>query len=176
MIYELDGHRVIFSGDGHFVAPSAQVIGDVWLGHQSSVWFGSVVRGDNHRITIGAGTNIQDGAVLHTDDGIELTLAEQVTIGHQAMLHGCTVGTGSLVGIQAVVLNHARIGASCLIGAQTLVPEGMVIPDGVLVLGSPARIRRDLSAEEKSRLQQSALHYCEKARLYASRLWVQNHE
>ncbi len=176
MIYELDERRVTFAGDGHFVAPSAQVIGDVWMGHQSSVWFGAVVRGDNHRISIGAETNIQDGAVLHTDEGIELVLAEQVTVGHQAMLHGCTVGAGSLIGIQAVVLNHARIGASCLIGAQTLVPEGMVIPDGVLVLGSPARIRRDLNSEEKNRLLQSARHYCEKARLYAARLRVHNHE
>lgn len=176
MLYELQDRKVRLSGSGQFIAPSAQIIGDVLLEHESSVWFGAVIRGDNDLITIGAGSNVQDGAVLHTDAGIPLTLGENVTIGHQAMLHGCKVGACSLIGIQAVVLNRASIGSCCIVGAQTLVPEGMVIPDGVLVLGSPARIKRELTVQEKEHLQKSAQHYREKARLYTDHLKAQINE
>lgn len=170
MIYELPGRQIEFLGGGHFIAESAQLIGSVRLHSDASVWFGAVIRADNDTITLGEGSNVQDGAILHTDAGIPLSIANNVTIGHQAMLHGCQVGSYSLIGIQAVLLNRSKIGNYCLIGAQTLVPEGMDIPDGVLVVGSPARIKRELTAAEREALERSALHYREKAHLYSGYL------
>ena len=128
----------------------------------ASVWFGATIRGDNETITVGAGSNVQEGAVLHTDPGFPLTIAENVTIGHQAMLHGCTIGEGSLVGIQAVVLNGAVIGRNCLVGAGAVVTEGKAFPDNSLILGAPAKVVRELSAEDIARLRTNAKTYVER--------------
>lgn len=153
-------------GNGSWVAESAQVIGDVQLGENSSVWPGVVIRADNETVVIGAGTNIQDNAVLHSDPGSPLTLGERVTVGHQVMLHGCSVGDGSLVGIGAIVLNGARIGRNCLVGA--LVTEGKVFEDGQLIVGAPAKAVRPLTAEQIAGLGQSADHYISNARRFAA--------
>ncbi|MGN2436555.1 gamma carbonic anhydrase family protein [Pseudomonas syringae] len=153
-----------------WIAPTAVVIGRVRLEKGSSVWFGAVIRGDNEQISIGSGTNVQDGAVLHADPGFPLTLGKDVTIGHQAMLHGCHVGDGSLIGIQAVVLNGARIGKSCLIGAKALVTENMVIPDGSLVLGAPAKVVRTLTEEQQAGLIANAKGYITNASRFLKEL------
>jgi carbonic anhydrase/acetyltransferase-like protein (isoleucine patch superfamily) len=153
-----------------WVAENATVIGDVSLSEDASVWFGSVLRGDLEPIVIGRGTNVQDGSVLHTDLGAPLTLGDQVTVGHQAMLHGCNVGDGSLIGIQAVVLNHAKIGRECLIGAKSLIPEGQEIPDRSLVLGTPGRVVRSLTEEEVIKLRENAMRYVENWRRYVAQL------
>jgi carbonic anhydrase/acetyltransferase-like protein (isoleucine patch superfamily) len=169
MFYKL-GERTPKKGDNVFVADNAKVIGDVILEDESSVWFGVTLRGDNDTITIGKQTNVQDGSVLHTDPGIKLTLGQGVTVGHQAMLHGCDVGDYSLIGIQAVILNGAKIGKHCIIGANALVPENMVIPDGSLVVGSPAVIKRDLNDMQKKMLEGSAAHYVHNAKRYLEQL------
>lgn len=150
-----------------FVAPGAHVIGDVTLGPDVSVWFCAVLRGDNAPIIIGAGSNIQDGAVLHVDPGMPLTVGERVTVGHQAMLHGCTVADGSLIGMGAVVLNGAEIGRHCLIGAKALVTENTKIPDGSLFLGSPGKVVRTLSEEQIAGMQAGAQNYIDKIAHYA---------
>jgi carbonic anhydrase/acetyltransferase-like protein (isoleucine patch superfamily) len=142
-----------------WVADSAEVIGQVELADEASVWYGAVIRGDNDRISIGRRSNIQENSVLHTDRGIQLTVGEDVTVGHQVMLHGCSIGDGSLIGIQAIVLNGARIGRHCLVGAGTLVPEGKEFPDGVLIVGTPAKVVRELTPEQIERLKGSAAHY-----------------
>ncbi|WP_417070306.1 gamma carbonic anhydrase family protein [Niveibacterium terrae] len=146
-------------GKGCWVAENAMVVGTVSLGDNVNVWFGATLRGDNDPITIGEGTNIQDGAILHTDEGVPLTVGAGVTIGHMVMLHGCTVGDGSLIGINAVVLNRAVIGKHCLIGANTLIPEGKVIPDRSLVVGTPGRIIRELTDAEIAHLENNAKSY-----------------
>ncbi|MBL0917577.1 MAG: gamma carbonic anhydrase family protein [Hydrogenophaga sp.] len=156
-----------------WVAPSAQVVGGVHMGAGCSVWFGAVIRADNEPMHIGAGSNVQDGAVLHSDPGFPLLIEENVTIGHQAMLHGCTVGAGSLIGIGAVVLNGARIGKQCLVAAGALVTEGKQFPDGCLIVGSPAVVKRPLSPEQIGGLLDSANHYRENARRYAQTLVAQ---
>jgi carbonic anhydrase/acetyltransferase-like protein (isoleucine patch superfamily) len=155
---------------GAWVADSAQLIGRVALGEDANVWFGAILRGDNEWITLGARTNVQDGSVLHTDMGSPLTLGEDVTIGHQVMLHGCTVGDGSLVGIQAVILNGARIGRHCIVGAGSVVTEGKEFPDGSLILGSPARVVRQLDEAQIAGLRPVAAHYVENALRYATQL------
>lgn len=165
MIYELDGKRPQLKGN-NYVAPNATLIGDVVLGVNSSVWWNCVLRGDNHTITLGDNVNIQDGSVLHTDEGVDLTLEEGVSVGHMVMLHGCTVKSGSLIGIKAVVLNHAVIGRECLVGANTLIPEGKVIPDRSLVLGSPGKVVRTLSDQDVQMLRFIAQHYVDNARRY----------
>ena len=170
MLYSLEGKKVSLVGDEHFVADNATVIGNVELHDCSSVWFNVVIRGDNDPIIIGAGSNVQDGAVLHTDPGFSLTLGKDVTVGHKAMLHGCEVGDGSLIGINAVVLNGVKVGKGCLIGANSLVPEGMEIPDFSLVVGSPAKIKRTLSAEQVEGLKENAHHYVENMRRFNSGL------
>ena len=144
-----------------WVAESAQVIGRVRMGENASVWYGAVLRGDNDWITLGAGSNVQDGSVLHTDHGFPLTLGQNVTIGHQVMLHGCTVGDNSLVGMGSIVLNNARIGKNSIVGAGALVTEGKEFPDGVLIVGSPAKVVRALTPEQIARLQATAEHYVE---------------
>lgn len=169
MKYRL-GDQCVEAHPHSWIAPTAVVIGRVRLEEDSSVWFGAVIRGDNEQISIGSGTNVQDGAILHTDPGFPLTLEKDVTIGHQAMLHGCHVGEGSLVGIQAVVLNGARIGANCLIGAKALVTENMVIPDGSLVLGSPAKVVRTLSDEQQAGLRANAKGYVANAKRFSKEL------
>ncbi len=164
-IYRL-GERAPQLQEGVWIADTATVIGDVRLGKNVNVWFGAILRGDNDPITIGENTNIQDGSVLHTDDGVPLDIGANVTVGHKVMLHGCTVGEGSLIGINAVVLNRAVIGKHCLIGANSLIPEGKVIPDRSLVCGSPGRIIRELTDHEISRLQASADGYVANALRY----------
>ncbi len=166
MLYALDGQQVTRLGDEHFVADNAIVIGNVTLHNCSSVWFNVVIRGDNDPIIIGEGSNIQDGAVLHTDPGFTLQIGRDVTVGHQAMLHGCEIGDGSLIGIGAVVLNGAKIGKGCLIGAKALVTEGMEIPDYSLVVGAPAKIKRTLNPEQVEGLLQNAQHYVANMRRY----------
>ena len=156
--------------EGVWVADNATIIGDVHLGRNVNVWFGAILRGDNDPITIGDNTNVQDAAVLHTDDGVPLDIGRDVTIGHKAMLHGCTVGEGSLIGINAVVLNRAVIGKHCLIGANSLIPEGKVIPDRSLVVGLPGRIVRELTDEEVANLQLSADRYVAQWRRYVREL------
>jgi carbonic anhydrase/acetyltransferase-like protein (isoleucine patch superfamily) len=168
-IYRL-GDDVPRLAPGAWVAETAQVIGRVALGADASVWFGAVLRGDNEWITLGARSNVQDGSVLHTDMGSPLTLGDDVTVGHQAMLHGCTIGDGSLIGIQAVVLNGARIGRGCLVGAGALVTEGKEFPDGALIVGSPAKMIRLLTDEDRARIARGAAHYVDNARRYASSL------
>ena len=157
-IYELDGIAPKLSPSA-YVADSAQVIGEVAMDDNSSVWFGTIVRGDTSTIKIGKNTNVQDACVLHADEGVPLTLGDNVSIGHQVMLHGCTIGDGSLIGIQAVVLNNARIGKNCLVGAGSLVTEGKEFPDGSMILGSPARVVRALKPEEIEGLQRIAKFY-----------------
>ena len=157
-------------GPDCWVADSAEVIGDVRLGREVSIWFNAVLRGDNEPITIGAGTNVQDGVILHDDEGIPLTIGAGVSIGHMAMLHGCTVGDGCLIGINAVILNRAVIGAHCIIGANALIPEGKVIPERSLVVGSPGRVIRTMTDEEVSRLHANAAHYREAAQRYRTAL------
>lgn len=170
MIYSLGDRRVERRGSGHFVAQNATVIGSVVLEDSASVWFNAVVRGDNDVITIGPSSNIQDGSVLHTDEGIPLTLGRGVTVGHKVMLHGCEVGDFSLIGINAVILNGARIGRYCIIGANTLIPEGMEVPDGSLIIGTPGRVRRSLTDEERRSLEMSAEHYVENAARFVAEL------
>ena len=159
MIYTLGERRPVFEGSGHFVAPDASVIGSVRLKSAASVWFQSVLRGDNDWITIGENSNVQDGSILHTDPGIELTVGDSVTIGHRVMLHGCTIGDGSLIGIGSTVLNHAVIGRQSIVGAHSLVTEGKTFPDGVLILGSPASVVRELEPAELAMLERSAAVY-----------------
>jgi len=168
-LYALDNAAPIL-GDNVYIAPSAAVIGDVALGNSVGIWFGAVLRGDNERITLGDGTNVQDCCVLHTDPGCPLNIGKNVTIGHKAVLHGCTVGNGSLIGINAVVLNNAAIGSNCLIGANTLIADGKQIPDNALVVGSPGRVIRNLSDKEVQMLQRFNLSYIDKIRRYSNSL------
>lgn len=149
-----------------WVAPSADLIGDIVLKKSASVWFGAVLRGDNEKIIVGDGSNVQDGCVLHTDVGAPLTISSNCTIGHRVILHGCIVGEQTLVGMGAIILNRAQIGARCLIGAQALVTEGKVIPDGSLVMGSPGRVVRMLTEAEQSNLLLAALGYQRNWRRY----------
>ena len=169
MLYELGEKRVILPGSS-YVAPGAVVIGDVVFGDACSVWFNAVIRGDNDEIRVGAGSNIQECSVLHVDEGFPIAIGENVTIGHKVMLHGCSIGDGSLIGMNAVVLNGARVGKNCLVGANALVTEGKQIPDGSLVLGSPAKVVRQLSEKHLSGLQSAARHYQQKITLYKTQL------
>ena len=164
-IYQLDDD-IPRIADSAWVADSAQVIGRVELQEGANVWFGAVLRGDNDWITVGRGSNVQDGSVLHTDPGCPLVIGQDVTVGHQVTLHGCVIGDGSLIGIQAVVLNNAKIGRNCLVGAGALVTEGKEFPDGSLIMGSPAKAVRQLSPEQFERVRQGAAHYAEKAVRY----------
>ncbi|MBT3361573.1 MAG: gamma carbonic anhydrase family protein [Rhodospirillales bacterium] len=153
MKYSLGDAWVKTAGDDYWIAPNAIVVGDVTLGQNASIWWNCVVRGDFDTITIGENTNIQDGSVLHVDYNKSMNIGNNITVGHMAMLHGCTVGDGSLIGIGSIVMNRAVIGKNCLIGANTLVPEDREIPDGSLVLGSPGKVIRKLDAEEIARIQ-----------------------
>ena len=170
MLLSLGNRSVELHGGGHFVAANATVIGSVVLEDQCSVWFNAVIRGDNELITLGARSNVQDGSILHTDEGFPLSIGPEVTVGHMVMLHGCTVGEGSLIGIKAVILNGAVIGRECLVGANTLVIEGKKIPDRSLVLGSPGKVMRSLTDEEVARQRWIAGHYVENARRYLREL------
>ena len=153
-----------------WVADSARVIGDVYLGHQANVWFGAVIRGDNERIHIGDYSNVQENSVIHTDAGIEVKIGNYVTIGHLAMLHGCEVGDNSLIGIGAVVLNNAKIGKNCIIGAKALVTEGKEIPDNSLVMGAHVKVVKTLTDEQAAMLKLSAMHYAERCQKFKTGL------
>jgi carbonic anhydrase/acetyltransferase-like protein (isoleucine patch superfamily) len=167
-LYSLDDIGPVLPGEGRFwIAPDAHVIGRVRLGVDVGIWFGAVLRGDNELIDVGAATNIQEGAMLHTDAGAPLTIGAGCTIGHHAILHGCTLGENTLIGMGATVLNHARIGANCLVGAHALVTEGKEFPDNSLIVGSPARAIRTLDAEAVERLRWSSRHYVENWQRYA---------
>ncbi|WP_299150697.1 gamma carbonic anhydrase family protein [uncultured Acinetobacter sp.] len=161
MLYKFQGHmpQALHQPWDGWVAPTATVIGQVELGKQVSIWFGAVVRADNSKVHLGDFTNVQENAVLHTDAGIEMHIGNYVTIGHQAMLHGCTIGENSLIGIQAVILNHAVIGKNCIIGANALIPEGKVIPDNSVVMGSPGKVVKTLDEASIQKLKMSAMHY-----------------
>jgi carbonic anhydrase/acetyltransferase-like protein (isoleucine patch superfamily) len=169
-LYALDDAAPEVIPGAYWLAPTASVIGRVRLARDVSVWWGAVLRGDMDLIDVGEGTNIQDGAILHTDAGVPLTLGAHVTVGHRAMLHGCTVGDGSLVGIGATVLNRARIGRGCLVGAHALVTEGAVIPDHSLVLGAPAKVVREVTPAQLEVLRLSAPHYVHNAERYRAGL------
>ncbi|WP_449434638.1 gamma carbonic anhydrase family protein [Pseudomonas putida] len=171
MKYRLGDLRVE-SHPTSWVAPNACLIGKVRLQARANVWFGAVLRGDNELIDIGEDSNVQDGTVMHTDMGSPLTLGKGVTVGHNAMLHGCSVGDYSLIGINAVILNGARIGKHCIIGANALIAEGKEIPDGSLVMGSPGKVVRELTEQQKRMLETSAAHYVENAQRYARELVV----
>jgi carbonic anhydrase/acetyltransferase-like protein (isoleucine patch superfamily) len=158
MIYSLGDRRVRAEGD-HFIADSATVIGSVLLKPNASIWFNTVIRGDNDLIVIGENSNVQDGSVLHTDGGVRLVIGSNVTVGHKVMLHGCTIGDNSLIGINSVILNGARIGRNCLIGANALITEGKEIPDNSMVLGSPGKVVRELTEQQQQLLQMSAASY-----------------
>jgi carbonic anhydrase/acetyltransferase-like protein (isoleucine patch superfamily) len=157
-----------------WVAPNAVLVGKVKLEAGASVWFNTVLRGDNELIHVGENSNVQDGTVMHTDMGFPLTIGKGVTIGHKVMLHGCTVGDNSLIGMNAVVLNGARIGKNCIIGANALIPEGKSIPDGSLVMGSPGKVMRELTEQQIKMLQASAAGYVAHAQHYAHNLQEQN--
>lgn len=168
-IYKIDQKTPQIAASA-WIAPNATVIGDARLGDNVSIWWNAVLRGDNDPIHIGANSNIQDGSVLHTDEGVPMHIGANVTVGHMVMLHGCTVGDNSLIGIGSVILNRAVIGKHSIVGANTLIPEGKIFPDGVLIVGSPGKVVRELSEEEKARLQKSADHYVDNARRYANKL------
>jgi carbonic anhydrase/acetyltransferase-like protein (isoleucine patch superfamily) len=165
MKYSIGEHGVITKGD-YWIAPNAAVIGSVVLENNASVWFNAVIRGDNDVITIGENSQVQDGSVLHTDPGLPLTIGRNVSIGHMAMLHGCTIGDGSLIGIKSVIMNGAVVGRNCLIGANALVTEGKVIPDGSMVLGSPGKVVRQLTADEITGINAFADNYVQRFKWY----------
>lgn len=168
-LYQLDAHSPELAPSA-WVADNAQVMGAVSIAADASVWFGVTVRGDTETIEIGEGSNIQDGSVLHADHGQPLKVGKHVTVGHMVMLHGCTIGDESLIGIGAVVLNGAKIGKNCLVGAGSLVTEGKVFPDGSMIMGTPAKVVRELTPEQIEGLRQSAFHYVENARRFKSGL------
>jgi len=168
-IYTLADKHPQLAADA-WVAPNATVIGDIRLAAGVSIWWNAVLRGDNDPIHIGANSNIQDGSVLHTDEGVPMHIGANVTVGHMVMMHGCTVGDGSLIGIGSIILNRAVIGRQCIVGANTLIPEGKVFPDRVLIVGSPGKVVRELSDEEVARLAHSAEHYVQNAARYRSQL------
>jgi len=171
-IYTLGAKRPDLDPES-WVAPTAIVIGDVHLAKNASIWWNATVRGDNDPIHIGENSNIQDNSVLHTDEGVPLAIGRDVTVGHLVMLHGCTIGDGSLIGIGSVVLNHAVIGKGCLVGAKTLIPEGKVFPDHSLIVGSPGKVVRQLTADQVEQLRHSADHYVANWQRYLRELLTQ---
>ncbi|QGX38682.1 gamma carbonic anhydrase family protein [Permianibacter aggregans] len=170
MLYRFESRTPELRSEQVFVAPDASLIGSVIVHPEASIWFNAVLRADNDRIEIGARSNIQDGSIVHTDPGVPVIVGENVTVGHKVMLHGCQVGDFSLIGMNSVVLNRAKIGKHVLVGANSLIPEGREIPDGVLVLGSPGRIIRALTDEEKEKLSWSAQVYVDKIARYRTGL------
>ena len=169
MIFNLGKHQSDVADDA-FIAPSAVVIGDVKLHPESSIWFGAVLRGDIETITIGRGSNIQDGTVCHTDPNNPCTIGDFVTVGHMAMLHGCTIGDGSLIGIGATMMNGSSVGKECIVGAHALVTEGKKFPDGVVIMGAPAKVVRELNDDDRAKLRANAERYVERAKRYKQEL------
>ena len=166
MIIDLGDKKLQTSDDNFWIAPNASVIGDVNLERDASIWFNAILRADNEPITIGEGSNVQDGAIIHTDPGYACNIGKKVTVGHMAMLHGCSIGDGSLIGIGSVVLNGAKIGKNCIIGSKALVTEGMEVPDGSMVLGIPGKIKKTLTEEEQSIVPLGAEHYINNYKKY----------
>lgn len=164
--YSLGERRVLFPAGEYFVAPDATLIGSVTLGERANIWFKVVVRADNEAISIGEGVNVQDGSVLHADPGFPLTLAKDVSVGHMALLHGCTVGEASLVGMGSIIMNGVVIGKHSIVGAGALIPEGKTFPDGVLIIGSPGKVVRELKPEEIAAIREIALRYAERGQRY----------
>lgn len=170
MIYSLEGNEPVIAGDGHYIADNATIVGKVRLGHRVSVWFNAVIRGDNDWIEIGADSNIQDGAILHTDDGLRLQIGERVTVGHRAMLHGCTIGSDSLIGMGCTIMNRAKISANSIVGAHALVTEGVEFPEGVLITGAPAKVARKLTQSDYEMISYAANSYIASSELFNSSL------
>tara|TARA_X000000368_G_scaffold362950_1_gene307865 strand:- start:53 stop:568 length:516 start_codon:yes stop_codon:yes gene_type:complete len=166
MIIDFNNKQLKTDGDDFWIAPNATVIGNVQLLKDASVWFNAVLRGDVELITVGQGSNVQDGAIIHTDPGFPCTIGKNVTVGHLAMLHGCEIGDGSLIGIGSVILNGAKIGKNCIIGSKALVTEGMEIPDGAMVLGIPGKVKKILNEEEQSVVSLGAEHYIQNYKKY----------
>ena len=166
MIIDLGDKKLQTSDDNFWIAPNASVIGEVNLERDASIWFNAILRADNEPITIGEGSNVQDGAIIHTDPGFACNIGKKVTVGHMAMLHGCSIGDGSLIGIGSVVLNGAKIGKNCIIGSKALVTEGMEVPDGSMVLGIPGKIKKTLTEEEQSVVPLGAEHYIDNYKKY----------
>ena len=166
MIIDFNNKQLKTDGDDFWIAPNATVIGNVELLKDASVWFNAVLRGDVELITVGQGSNVQDGAIIHTDPGFPCTIGKNVTVGHLAMLHGCEIGDGSLIGIGSVILNGAKIGKNCIIGSKALVTEGMEIPDGAMVLGIPGKVKKILNEEEQSVVSLGAEHYIQNYKKY----------
>lgn len=173
MLLQLEDRRVMAEGD-FWVADNAVVVGSVLLKQDANVWFNAVLRGDNELITVGEGSNIQDGSVLHTDPGCPLVIGRNVTVGHKVMLHGCEIGDNSLIGISAVILNGVKIGRNCLIGAHALITEGKEIPDNSLVMGAPGKVVRELTEQEIQGLRLSAEHYVQNSRRFRDALQPQD--
>jgi carbonic anhydrase/acetyltransferase-like protein (isoleucine patch superfamily) len=169
MIYNLGKQQADIADDA-FIAPSAVVIGDVKLHPEASIWFGAVLRGDIETITIGRGSNIQDGTVCHTDPNNPCTIGDFVTVGHMAMLHGCTIGDGSLIGIGATMMNGSAVGKECIVGAHALVTEGKKFPDGVVIMGAPAKVVRELNDDDRAKLRANAERYVARAKRYKQEL------
>lgn len=169
-VYALGERRVEFRGEEWFIAPTATLVGSVVLENQANIWFNVTIRSDNERIVIGERVNVQDGSVLHADPGIPLTLSRDVCIGHKVMLHGCTIGEASLIGMNAVLLNHAHIGRYSIVGAHALIPEGKTFPDGVLILGTPGKVVRDVTDEEQDWIVRIAAGYVQRARQFKTEL------
>jgi carbonic anhydrase/acetyltransferase-like protein (isoleucine patch superfamily) len=170
MFYDLEDKKVKNSGE-NWIAPNASVIGDVTLEKNTSIWFNAILRGDVENIYVGEGSNVQDGSVLHTDPGYPLKIGKDVTIGHLVMLHGCTIGDNSLIGIGAVILNNAKIGKNCIIGAKALITENKEIPDNSLVMGSPGKVVRDVAPEEIKSITKNAIHYQENWKKYSKSIF-----
>ena len=166
MIINLGDKKLKTADDNFWIAPNASVIGEVILERDTSIWFNAILRADNEPITIGEGSNVQDGAIIHTDPGYACNIGKKVTVGHMAMLHGCSIGDGSLIGIGSVVLNGAKIGRNCIIGSKALVTEGMEVPDGSMVLGIPGKIKKTLTEEEQSVVPLGAEHYIDNYKKY----------
>ena len=166
MIIDLGDKKLKTADDNFWIAPNASVIGEVNLERDASIWFNAILRADNEPITIGEGSNVQDGAIIHTDPGYACNIGKKVTVGHMAMLHGCSIGDGSLIGIGSVVLNGAKIGKNCIIGSKALVTEGMDVPDGSMVLGIPGKIKKILTEEEQSVVSLGADHYIDNYKKY----------
>lgn len=169
VIYDLDGQEARIAEDA-YVAPTATIIGDVHLHAESSIWFGAVLRGDIERITVGRGSNIQDGSVCHTDPTNPCTLGEYVTVGHMATLHGCAIGNNSLIGIGATLMNGSVVGNDCIVGAHALITEGKKFPDGVVIMGAPARVVRELTEDDRKRVRANAERYVQRAKRYQAEL------